>query len=137
MLLPVRSAAPFFAVCAWAGLVAERLPSRSPAETVTIEVEDTPHRALTPSTAIWRIAAGLPSALVLAILCWLGMFVWLWAALTILFTERVGPGAFHYLVGLQRWSIRLLAYQAALVDEYPPFSFSDAAPVLPATRATV
>lgn len=123
------------AICAWAGLVAERLPSRAPAETVTIEIEDTPHRVLSPSSAIWRVLAGIPSALVLAILGWLGMFVWLWAALSILFTERVGPGAFHYLVGLQRWSVRLLAYQAALVDEYPPFSFSDAPPALPVARA--
>src|SRR5690606_8528032 len=124
------------AICAWAGLVAERLPTRSPAETVTLELDETWHRTATPSSAIWRIVAGLPSALVLAILGWLGAFVWLWAALSILFTERVGPGAFNYLVGLQRWSIRLLAYQASLVDEYPPFSFSDPAPELPAARAT-
>lgn len=123
------------AICAWTGLVAERLPGRSPAETVTLELDETPHREITPGSAIWRIIAGIPSALVLAILCWLGMFVWLWAALSILFTERVGPGAFHYLVGLQRWSIRLLAYQASLIDEYPPFSFSDGAPGLPAARA--
>ena len=125
----------FAAICAWAGLIAERLPSRSPDETVRIEVEDSPHRALTPGSAIWRIIAGIPSAIVLAILGWLGCFVWLWAALSILFTERVGPGAFNYLVGLQRWSIRLLAYQASLVDEYPPFSFSDAPTSLPAARA--
>lgn len=123
------------AICAWAGLTAERLPSRSPAETVTVEVDATPHRTATPSSAIWRVLAGLPSALVLAALGWVGMFVWVWAALSILFTERVGPGAFQYLVGLQRWSVRLLAYQASLVDEYPPFSFSDVEPVLPAARA--
>ncbi|MBS1123249.1 MAG: hypothetical protein H6Q90_5477, partial [Deltaproteobacteria bacterium] len=33
-------------------------------------------------------------------------------------------------------SIRLLAYQASLVDEYPPFSFSDLAP-LPVATARV
>jgi hypothetical protein len=123
------------AVCAWTGLVAERLPSRSPTETVAIEVDETVHRMATPGSAILRVITGIPSALVLAILGWLGMFVWLWAALSILVHERVGPGAFQYLVGLQRWSIRLLAYQASLVDEYPPFSFSDAAPALPAARA--
>jgi hypothetical protein len=123
------------AICAWAGLTAERLPSRSPSETVTVEVDETPHRTATPSSAIWRVLAGIPSALVLAALGWVGMFVWLWAALSILVTERVGPGAFQYLVGLQRWSVRLLAYQASLVDEYPPFSFSDVEPALPAARA--
>ena len=124
------------AICAWAGLITERLPGRSPSETVTVELDETMHRPPTPGSAIWRVIAGIPSALVLAVLGWIGCFVWLWAALSILVNERVGPGAFHYLVGLQRWSIRLLAYQASLVDEYPPFSFSDSAPALPAARAT-
>jgi len=123
------------AVSAWAGLTAERLPSRSPSETVTVELEETSHLPATPSSAIWRVIAGIPSALVLALLGCLGGLVWLWAALSILVAERVGPAAFNYLAGLQRWSIRLLAYQASLVDEYPPFSFSDAAPVLPAAHA--
>jgi len=125
----------FAAVSAWAGLVAEHLPARSPAETVTLEAETrTPPTA---GSAIWRVVSGLPSAVVLAVLCWFGIFVWLWAALSILVVQRVGPGAFEYLVGLQRWSIRLLAYQASLTDEYPPFSFSDgAAPMLPTARVT-
>ena len=122
------------ALSAWAGLSAERLPGRSPDETVTIELEEAPHRAATPGSAIWRVITGIPSALVLAVLCWVGVFVWLWAALSILISERVGSGAFQYLVGLQRWSLRLLAYQASLVDEYPPFSFADPAPSLPAAR---
>jgi hypothetical protein len=125
----------FAAVCAWAGLVTDSLPARSPDETVRVEI--TPSGQPTPSSAMWRLLNGLPSAFVLAFLCWLGMLVWLWAALSILFTRRVGSGAFHYLVGLQRWSVRLLAYQASLVDEYPPFSFSDASSsTLPMARVT-
>lgn len=122
------------AISAWASLTAERLPGRAPDEIVKIELEDAPRRAATAGSAIWRVISGLPSALVLAVLGWIGVFVWLWAALSILLWERVGPGAFGYLVGLQRWSLRLLAYQASLVDEYPPFSFSDPAPSLPAAR---
>lgn len=121
------------AVSAWAGLIAEKLPTRSPAETVTLVVEGGPRP--TASSAIWRVITGIPSALVLALLCWVGVFVWIWAALTILFAQRVGTHAFHYLEGLQRWSLRLLVFQASLVDEYPPFSFSDtAAPPLPVAR---
>ena len=126
----------FAALSAWAGLIAEDLPRRSPDETVRIEVES--DARATPRSALFRILSGLPSAFVLALLCWFGTVVWIWAALSILFTERVGAGAFNYLVGLQRWSIRLLAYQASLVDEYPPFSFSELAPpVLPSARATM
>ena len=116
----------FAALSAWAGLVAEELPKRAPEETVRIDVEAdaTP----TPRSALLRLITGLPSACVLAFLGWIGVFVWLWAALSILFTEKIGDGAFNYLVGLQRWSIRLLAYQASLVEEYPPFSFTELAP---------
>jgi hypothetical protein len=117
----------FAALSAWAGLVAEHLPSRSPEEYVTIDVEGSAHPA-TPSAALWRVLTGVPSAVVLAFLGFLGVYVWLWAALSILFTQRVGPRAFNYLAGLQRWSIRLLVYQASLVDEYPPFSFADITP---------
>jgi hypothetical protein len=102
---------------------------------VTLELEATPHRTGARSAPIWRVLTGIPSALVLGILAWIGTFVWLWAALSILISERVSTGAFNYLVGLQRWSLRLLAYQASLVDEYPPFSLSDAAPALPVARA--
>jgi hypothetical protein len=122
----------FAALSAWAGLVAEHLPGSSPEEAVTIEVEGSPNP--TTSSAFWRILTGLPSAIVLAILGWFGVFVWMWAALSILFVQRVGPRTFRYLVGLQRWSIRLLAYQASLVDEYPPFSFEDV-PSLPFSQA--
>lgn len=114
------------AISAWAGLVTDQLPSRSPAETVRLTVESTPEP--TPTSAIMRVLTGLPSALVLGLLCSIGVLVWLWAAVSILLTQQVGQGAFDYLVGLQRWSIRLLAYQASLVDEYPPFSFADSTP---------
>ncbi|MFN0245369.1 MAG: DUF4389 domain-containing protein [Kofleriaceae bacterium] len=129
----------FAAVSAWSALVADRLPTREPSETLTLELDVTTHP--TPSSAMWRLLTGLPSALVLAVLGFFGTIVWLWAALTILVNRRVGPNAFWYLAGLQRWSIRLLAYQASLVDEYPPFSLGDAdatprmAPPMQGTRA--
>jgi hypothetical protein len=125
----------FAALCAWAGLITDTLPSRQPGEAVSLQVENTAARPTAPS-AIWRVLVGLPSALILMLLYCVGGFVWLWAALSILFTERVGRGAFEYLVGLQRWTVRLLAYQASLVDEYPPFSFSDIPSALPEATTT-
>jgi hypothetical protein len=123
----------FAALSAWVGLITDRLPARSPAETVSLAIEGSPRP--TPASAMWRVITGLPSALVLALLCWLGCLVWLWALLSILVRQQVGTWAFDYLVGLQRWSVRLLAYQASLVDEYPPFSFADAPPpALPTAR---
>lgn len=123
------------AICAWTGLVVEKLPTADPGETVALAV--TPTARPTPGGALWRVVTGLPSALVLAVLGWIGAFVWLWAALSVLVAERVGPHAFHYLVGLQRWSVRLLVYQAALVDDYPPFSLAETAAPAPPVARTV
>lgn len=120
----------FAAVSAWFGLACEQLPSRDPGETVSLTVDDDGPRA-TAGQALLRIVTALPSALVLMMLCWLGLFVWLWATLSILVSERMPPGAFSYLVGLQRWSVRLLAYQACLVDAYPPFSLFEQRPATP------
>jgi hypothetical protein len=113
----------FAAIGAWFGLVADRLPDRSPEEIVRVEVEPTGRPAA--SSALLRLLLGLPSAFVLWLLGVIGWFVWLWAALSVLIRERVGDGAFGYLTGLQRWTIRLFAYQASLVDQYPPFSFDE------------
>lgn len=131
----VRALGWLAAISAWAGLTVEQLPRREPDEVVHLVIERDSHP--TTGSAMWRVLTGLPSALVLGLLCWIGGLVWLWAALSVLIAQRVGPGAFNYLVGLQRWSVRLLAYQASLVDDYPPFSFSDAPPSseLPLARA--
>lgn len=125
----------FAAVCAWAGLVADHVPGREPADMVQVRM--TPRAGMSSRTAIWRVVTGIPSAFVLAVLGCIASLVWLWAAVSVAVTERVGQTAFRYLAGIQRWSIRLLAYQASLVDEYPPFSFGDTeAPTLPTAQAT-
>lgn len=111
------------AVTAWLALVVDRLPSDSPDETIHLRVEGQPDQ--TPSAAAWRVLAGLPSALVLGLLSFVGAFVWIWAALAILLSQRVPHSAWAYLAGLQRYTYRLLAYQAALVDDYPPFALSE------------
>jgi len=114
----------FAAVSAWAGLAVEALPAHGPEETVRLTLDVSPVRA-SPVAALLRLLTGLLSALVLSVLGCIGTFVWVWAALCVLVTERIGAGAHGYLVGVQRWGVRLLAYQACLVDQYPPFGFSD------------
>lgn len=131
----VRALHWFAALCAWAGLISETLPGRQPDEAVDLRVQNTAQNPTSPS-AILRVLVGLPSALILMLLYSIGALVWLWAALSILVTERVGQGSFDYLVGLQRWTVRLLAYQASLIDDYPPFSFSDVSPALPSATTT-
>jgi cobalamin synthase len=58
----------FAAICAWAALTTERLPARRPNEQVKLEIDVSPARP-TAGSAIARVITGLPSALVLALLC--------------------------------------------------------------------
>ena len=50
----------------------------------------------------------------------LGLLVFI-AAVALLFTRRYPRQLFDFIMGLQRWSYRVLAYTSLMRDEYPPF----------------
>ena len=43
------------------------------------------------------------------------------AAIALLFTTRYPAGLYDLVLGINRWSYRLVAYVALMTDQYPPF----------------
>ena len=115
----------------YASLLSDKLPLENPAELVDFKVQ--PNGTPSVGQALLRIILAIPHWIVLAILGFIGAFVWLGTVITILMNGTYPDWGFNYLRGYLRWNARLLAYMASLVDEYPPFSFSDGdSPTAPA-----
>lgn len=68
----------------------------------------------------WILA--IPHFIVLVFLLIGGVFVGFAAFFAVLFTGRYPAGMRSYLVGVNRYSGRVVAYAGFLRDEYPPFS---------------
>ena len=107
------------AVIAYLALLTDRLPGRDE-PTVRFEVERS--GSPTVGSALLRILCSIPSLIVLAILVFVGAFVWLLAVVLVLASERYPESAWRFLCGLVRWEAYLFAYLASLNDRYPPFT---------------
>lgn len=106
----------------WAALLSDKLPLESPGE-VAFKVQ--PNGSPSVGQALLRIILAIPHGIVLWFLSIIAAVVWLATVITILMNGKYPDWGYNYLRGYLKWYARVLAYLASLVDEYPPFSFSD------------
>ena len=71
----------------------------------------------------WILA--IPQVIVLGLVGIGAFFMFLYAWLSVLITERYPRNAYDFLVGTGRWATRLNAYILFMADEYPPFSMDE------------
>jgi F0F1-type ATP synthase assembly protein I len=72
----------------------------------------------------WLLA--IPHYIILFFLGIAAIFVVIITWFAILFTGRYPKGLFDFVVGVMRWSLRVMAYAALLTtDEYPPFTLKE------------
>jgi hypothetical protein len=114
------------AIYAYFALLDDRLPVAEPDGFIHLEIQTGGHP--TVSSALLRILYGIPSLLVLLLLLWIAAIVWVIAFVLILVRERYPRSLFELQKGVQRWMVRLLAYQASIVEPYPPFSLGETPP---------
>jgi len=107
------------------GMGAEPMGRAAAASPVVLEGADAPQVSRWMWLVKWLLA--VPHYVVLALLAIGAVFVWIWAFFAILITGRYPRAAFDYMLGVLRWSWRVVyyLYNAAATDAYPPFTLAD------------
>jgi hypothetical protein len=110
-------------VSAYLALLDDRYPSTEDAQSVRLDIDPPDAAQLSRGLPLIKWLMAIPHFIVLAFLFIASFFVVVFAWFAILFTGRYPRGAFDFVVGVMRWSLRVEAYAILLVtDRYPPFS---------------
>jgi hypothetical protein len=111
------------------------LTDEFPLETARVRYEDEPNGSPTVKTAVLRIFASLPIALVLGLLGFIAAVLAVFAMIGVLVAGRYPRSWFEFQTGMLRVQARLLAYHASLTDGYPTLTFHGTGGGMPAARA--
>jgi uncharacterized protein DUF4389 len=113
-------------VGAYLALLTDQYPSSVEEQSVHLEI-DYPdvERGLNRWLPLVKWLLAIPHYIVLAVLWFAAVIVVVIAWFAILVTGRYPRALFDFVVGVGRWSLRVIAYAFLLVtDRYPPFSLS-------------
>jgi hypothetical protein len=111
-------------VGAYLFLLTDRYPSTVEKQSVHLEI-DYPNvkQDLNRWLPLVKWFLAIPHYVVLVVLVIFALLATLLAWFAIVFTGRYPKGLFSFVVGVGRWSIRVVAYAFMLTtDKYPPFS---------------
>jgi hypothetical protein len=101
----------------------DRYPSTDERQSVHLDVAYPDATRLNRWLPLVKWLLAIPHYVVLAVLSIAAVFAVVAAWFAILVTGRFPRALFDYLVGVGRWSNRVVAYAFMLVtDDYPPFS---------------
>ena len=114
-------------VSAYFLLLRDEYPSTDEEQAVHIEIEyPDAERDLNRWLPLVKWLLAIPHYIVLGLLAIAVLVVTVIAWFAIVFTGRYPRGMFNFVVGWNRWALRVSAYAFLLVtDRYPPFSFGE------------
>lgn len=95
------------------------------ARVLDVEVERQGEYARFLPLVKWLLA--VPHLIALVFVGLGAFFVFIYAFVAVLIAGRYPEGAWNYMLGLYRWTVRVNAYLLLLTDRYPPFSMRDEA----------
>jgi hypothetical protein len=116
-------------VGAYLALLRDEYPSTDEDQAVHIEIPYPDARKdLNQWLPLVKWFLAIPHYIILFFLGIAAIFVVIIAWFAVLFTGRYPKGLFDFVVGVMRWSLRVMAYAALLTtDEYPPFTLGEQA----------
>ncbi len=110
-------------VSAYLLLLTDQYPSTVEQQAVHLDVTYPDAKKLNRWLPLIKWLLAVPHYIVLGLLTIVAVFVTVIAWFAILFTGRYPRSLFDFVVGVNRWNLRVTAYALLLTtDQYPPFS---------------
>ncbi len=109
-------------VGAYLALLDDTYPSTDEEQSVHLQIERPDGEQLSRWLPLVKWLLAIPHFIILGFLSIAAFFVVVFAWFAILFTGRYPRGAFGFVVGVMRWTVRVTCYAILLTtDRYPPF----------------